>query len=102
MLEVVTAKYFGIFNKTIQENGGKGLVGSGLTWADIYLCHFSTYFEDFCMCKFINDYPAIEGLIERFYNLPQVKKWMETRPATIKWNIEIMNEKLKSLGKWSG
>lgn len=53
-----------------------------LTWADLaYYGYFSFLVEKFGE-DFIKDLPLLKALIERVEALPNIKKWVETRPKT--------------------
>jgi len=100
LFTVANPKYFNKFNKAIADNGGRGLVGSGTTWADVYLCHLGTYFEEFCDCKYIEDYPAIDAMVQKFYSKPEVKNWMAKRPKPANdFSFAIFDNIMKNLMK---
>jgi len=63
--------------KRLTSRGGQFLVGNGLTWADIQLLFFCTENSP-SMAKT----PKIANLCKRVGDLPNIKKWMETRPET--------------------
>jgi glutathione S-transferase len=98
ILETLVPKYLTVFNSAIAANGGKGLVGSKLTWADITMCHFLTHFETWCLCDYIKDYPAVHTFIKNFYELPKVKNWMATRPKAKHFDdFNAFNEYMKKM-----
>jgi len=96
LLAVAIPKYYNKFNTAIAENGGKSLVGNRLTWADIYLCHLGPYFEGFCKTEYIKNYPAVQAMVENFYDKPEVKKWIANSPKMPKFDMDIFNEKMRN------
>jgi glutathione S-transferase len=99
ILEVATPKYFNKFNKAIEENNGAGLVGDRLTWADIYLAHLGTYFEQFAFVEYIKDYPAVDAMVQRFFARPDVKKFKASSPKMMKFDINVFNDKMAAMMK---
>ena len=59
------------------ERGGQFLVGNCLTWADIQLYHFSL--ENPGQVEKLHN---LGCLAKRVGDLPNIKKWIETRPKT--------------------
>lgn len=84
MKEVSLPKFLTFFAKTLKDNGGKYLVGSALTVADI------AFFD--IMDRVVSDpifgeatwkgYSELEGLSQRVKSLPNIQKWLEKRPQT--------------------
>jgi len=58
---------------------GQFFVGDNFTWADLHLYFFCT--EDFLSPTVLKSYPKLSDLVSRVGAMPNVKKWMETRPA---------------------
>lgn len=53
-----------------------------LTWADIaYYGYFSFLIEKFGE-EYLKDTPLLKALVERVGALPNIKKWVESRPKT--------------------
>jgi len=55
------------------------LVGGTVSWADIILYHFV---KELPSQDALKDAPKVAGVVERVANLPNIKKWVETRPQT--------------------
>merc|ERR1712079_39652 len=58
---------------------GHFFVGNTLTWADIHLFFFCGT-GDFMDSKILRDFPMLNYLVARVGAIPNIKKWMETRP----------------------
>jgi len=58
---------------------GDYLVGGKVSWADIVLYHFV---KELPAQDALKDAPKVAGVVERVANLPNIKKWVETRPKT--------------------
>merc|ERR1711892_51320 len=63
----------------IQERGGQFLVGNQLTWADFHLFSFA----DFLDGEALESYPGLANLASRIAELPNIVKWMASRPSTV-------------------
>jgi len=98
ILEVTTPKFLGKFDKILEDNGGLYLVGKSLTWTDFQVHHLLKYFEEFCKISLYNNYPALKKGMENFYNIPQIKNWVATRPKpALAFSEEVFQELLKNL-----
>ena len=65
--------------KRLEERGGEWMVGNTFTWADLHLFFFCT--EDFLEPGVLAAYPKIANLAGRVGAMPNIKTWMESRPA---------------------
>jgi len=54
------------------------MVGNNFTWADLHLFFFCS--EDFLDPEIVQTYPKISNLVNRVGQMPNIMKWMETRP----------------------
>lgn len=70
------------FDELIKANGGKYLVGQGLTWADIYLAHMIQNTELVVGANLAKNFGAIQALVDNVFNRPDIKSWVENRPKT--------------------
>lgn len=53
-----------------------------MTWADLaYYGYFSFLIEKFGE-DFLKEAPLLKALVERIEALPNIKKWVESRPKT--------------------
>lgn len=74
--------YMDIFEDRIIENETGYLVGEKLTWADFYLVHLLDYlFEK--KRNFLLSYPNINKLDLTVRRIPNIAKWISSRPKTI-------------------
>merc|ERR1711976_370837 len=62
----------------LTERGGQFLVGNRFTWADLHLFYFLS--KDFICPTVVASYPKLSNLVKRVGEMPNIKKWMETRP----------------------
>lgn len=66
---------------------------SQLTVADIYFVAFKPYLEAFIKKDLYDNYENLKKVIENVESIPEIKKWIETRPARIAVDIEkYLNE----------
>merc|ERR1711963_1231193 len=65
--------------KRLVERGGQFMVGNNFTWADLHLFYFCS--EDFICPSVLQNYPKLSNLVSRVGAMPNIKKWMDTRPA---------------------
>ncbi|KAK6633936.1 hypothetical protein RUM44_004543 [Polyplax serrata] len=74
--------YLKKLDKTVEENGGY-FVGGQLTWADLYFVAISDYMQRMAEIDMFADYPNLQSLKNKVVNIPQIKKWIEKRPADV-------------------
>ncbi|CAI2332156.1 unnamed protein product [Caenorhabditis sp. 36 PRJEB53466] len=75
-------KNYGIFAKALKANGASGfLVGDSVTWLDLAIAQHS---EDLLKADghILDEFPEMNAHLERVHNIPNIKKWIETRPVT--------------------
>ena len=76
--EVVPAGLANI-EKILVSRGGQFLVGNAFSWADLRLF-------DFCYTldqpSVLNKFPKIKSLTERVREIPNIKKWVLSRPKS--------------------
>jgi len=66
----------------LKANGGKFLVGKKYSWVDFLMAQYVEAFElSLESRKFLDDFPTIKSHQEAVFNIPQIKKWIEERPA---------------------
>jgi glutathione S-transferase len=78
----VIPRYLGKFDAIISANNGTNLVGSKLTWADIYFAHSLRNFSHVLKIDFIEKYPAVANLVNHVYSIPAIQDWVEVRPKS--------------------
>jgi glutathione S-transferase len=72
--------------KTILDNlearlagrGGQFFVGNRLTWADLAMYNVAGNLDTEALAAV----PLIQNLVERVGDIPNIKKWVESRPVT--------------------
>ncbi|KAH7702420.1 Nagst-1 protein, partial [Aphelenchoides avenae] len=68
--------------ETVLNNAGSGfLVASGVTWVDFVLAERLHTFE-LLKPDILKPYPKIKEYLNRVYNLPQTKDYIESRPKS--------------------
>jgi len=70
---------FGQLEKRLESRGGQFFVGNTFSWADL---HTFMYLSDLPDKSVLKSFPKLENLLERVGNIPNIKKWVETRPVT--------------------
>jgi len=78
-VEIIAARYFKKYSKALEENGGKYLVGSGLTWADLFLVMYLELYEDTVSKDILKPFPLLKKYKEGIHSIPQIKRTIETR-----------------------
>ncbi|XP_046678829.1 glutathione S-transferase-like [Homalodisca vitripennis] len=64
----------------IKENNGY-LANGKLSWADLYFGAVSDYLNYMFGSEITDGYPSFKALKEKVYALPQIKAWLDKRPA---------------------
>ena len=77
--EVTVPTALGQLEKKLESRGGQFFVGNNFTWADL---HTFMYISDLPNKDVLKNFPKIANLVERVGNIPNIKKWVETRPVT--------------------
>ena len=70
-----------MFNSLVEKNGGH-VVGSSLTWADIYVAHFLDNIQIAQEVDLVGEYPALQALITTVLSTPGIKEYIASRPET--------------------
>ena len=73
-------KWLGQMEKFLDANGGEHLVGADLTWADIAVAVSLSHLTDMFKVEWEPRSPKLAGFQKKVYALPNIKKWIETRP----------------------
>ena len=63
----------------LELRGGQYFAGNTITWADIAFFQFFDMVAP--MGVTLDNHPLLKSLSERVANLPNIKKWVEDRPA---------------------
>ena len=64
----------------LKSRGGQYFAGNQLTWADLQLFNILEAIKVLLPAP-AEDYPLLKDLSTRVGDLPNIKKWMETRPG---------------------
>jgi len=75
--------YLGRLDEIAAENHGH-LALKKLTWADLYVAAFQTYFNFALKGDFIDfeGYPNLQKVVSNALANEKIKKWVESRPET--------------------
>merc|ERR1711982_61281 len=65
--------------KRLSGRGGQYFVGNAFSWADLMLYNFCSGLPDQSCLDMV---PKIKNLMSRVANIPNIKCWVEKRPAT--------------------
>ena len=74
--------FLGHILEALKDNGGKFLVGDGLTAADISVANMVTYLEMVFGQGWCKEHPEMCRYVESILGTPKIKKWVESRPVT--------------------
>jgi len=77
--DTVVPTVLGHIEKRLVERGGDWLVGDKVSWADILLYNYTAELPDKSL---VAPHPKVAALVARVADLPNIKKWVETRPVT--------------------
>jgi len=71
------------YQKLLEQNGGEFFVGKKLTQIDLFnLCALGFIKHGLAPPETFDKYPQLEQFYKRIANLPNIKRWIETRPNT--------------------
>jgi len=77
-------KYYDIMSQLISETKGPFICGDKLSWADCFVANWVEIFDDFVVGKeFTDKYPVLTTLRDAVFAVPNIKKYLETRPKTL-------------------
>ncbi|KHJ84815.1 glutathione S-transferase protein [Oesophagostomum dentatum] len=74
-------KYLGILTKFLKKNSSGFLVGDSVTWVDLLVAEHCSTMLNF-VPEFLDGFPEVKAHMEKVHAIPNVKKWLETRPVT--------------------
>merc|ERR1711976_1010951 len=82
-LEQLTSQTFptvlGQLERRLTQGGGQFMVGNTFSWADLQVFYFCG--KDFICPNVLAKYPKLSNLVRRVGQMPNIKKWVESRPA---------------------
>ena len=82
----------------LKERGGQFFAGNNLSWADLHAFSFldrmrldntevrpeiRSKHDIIVLFQLLDDFPAIKSLIERIEELPNISRWLQSRPSTL-------------------
>ena len=74
-------EYFTRMENILVTRGGQFFVGNALTWADLMIFAYGDLLKDMNPAA-LNGFPVIADLLRRIAEIPNIKKWLETRPKS--------------------
>ncbi|CAJ0605672.1 unnamed protein product [Cylicocyclus nassatus] len=75
-------KFLGFVTKFLKENKSGFLVGDSVTWVDLLISEFCATMVQSFIPEFLNGFPEVKAHMEKIQAIPNLKKWIETRPKT--------------------
>lgn len=80
-INVTVPSYLNRFEKIYNENPGPWLVGTRVTWADIFIVYSFDYLSSTLGEEnLIMDYPGLQALKETVYGIPEISEYIKNRP----------------------
>lgn len=79
--DVTAAKYLSKIEADLKISGGPYLIGSKITWADLFVAHFGQLLEEFADPSLLQPYPLIKEHQQKVFSHPNVSSWISKRPA---------------------
>ncbi|EPB80182.1 glutathione S-transferase protein [Ancylostoma ceylanicum] len=74
-------KFLGFITKFLKKNSSGFLVGDSVTWVDLLISeHCATMLT--VAPDFLDGYPEVKAHMEKVRAIPNLKKWIETRPSS--------------------
>merc|ERR1712071_326230 len=73
----------GQLEKKLESRGGQFLVGNAFSWADLHLFFYVTDMKLMAGNAVDANFPKIQNLVERAGSIPNVKVWVDSRPASV-------------------
>jgi glutathione S-transferase len=72
------------FEKQLAKNGNGYLVGSEMSWADLYLCQMTDFLFD-KKDQILSKFPNVKQLDLNIRSLPRIADWIKRRPVSDSW-----------------
>ncbi|CAD6195270.1 unnamed protein product [Caenorhabditis auriculariae] len=80
-LAPAVTKNYAFFTKFLKENGSGFLVGSSVTWVDLLVAqHTADLLKN--SPEVLDAFPEVKAHQQKIHSIPNIKKWLETRPET--------------------
>jgi len=77
--EDVAPTFFKNMEARLEKTGGEFFAGNALSWADILMFHFASELPDKTV---VDKAPKVAALVAKVGALPNIKKWVESRPQS--------------------
>jgi len=68
------------YEKMLKENGSGWFVGKNVTWADLVVAELMSRLSEVVDPTILSSHAGVKGHVEKVHALPNIKKWVETRP----------------------
>ncbi|ODM90295.1 putative glutathione S-transferase 9 [Orchesella cincta] len=75
-LEKTTHRYYSVIESDLKKNGGKYLVGNGITWVDFLCAQMNKLFTAYRKVDVLANYPTIMEHQQQVFEIPEVKAWI--------------------------
>ncbi|ODM90290.1 Glutathione S-transferase [Orchesella cincta] len=79
-LEKTIPRYYSVIESDLKKNGGKYLVGNGITWVDFLCAQMNQLFTAYPKVDVLANYPTIREHQQQVFEIPEVKAWIDKRP----------------------
>ena len=73
----------GQLEKKLESRGGQFMVGNAFSWADLHLFFYVTDMKLMAAKAVDANFPKIQNLVDRAGSIPNVKAWVDSRPASV-------------------
>merc|ERR1712117_36504 len=74
--------------RRLTQGGGQFMVGNTFSWADLHLFYFCG--KDFISPNVLAKYPKLSNLVRRVGQIPNVKRWIDSRPQNNNPNKDFL------------
>ena len=97
MSELIPAT-LGRLETRLKERGGQFFAGNKLTWADLHVFAFFDKMRldnaevrirniltdiQWFYCQLLDDFPKVKNLLERVEEMPNISRWLQSRPSSL-------------------
>jgi glutathione S-transferase len=82
-LETNVTTGMGQLEKKLESRGGQFMVGNAFSWADLHIFFYVTDMQLIANKEVDAAFPKIKNLVQRVGSIPNVKAWVESRPASV-------------------
>merc|ERR1712066_1009113 len=82
-LETNIPTTMGQLEKKLESRGGQFMVGNAFSWADLHIFFYVTDMKLMAGKAVETNFPKILDLVQRVGTIPNVKAWVDSRPASM-------------------